>query len=277
MQLPASAILGFDTRLPHNIAHCNPKFLAPVAHRGPVDLLGASWECQSISRVGRRQGVNDPRFRFFFNMIQIINFFQGEQIVPLTYLLENIYPGRTCTHAMQNTSNMVQGFIGAPVLIDAADVGSAAHRVREYWSNFLAPADLQAAMPTLMTPSPPMQQILHPYHIPCRPRYTDRRPFAPHNIARGARLCMPTVVSYLRSSAYRLAENGQPKEGEVYNTNIKRWEELDVLEKEVLLGYNRNETASPDVTKDDRSICLARALDANVMRCMGALLAAAQT
>ena len=42
-QLLASAIPGFDSRLPHNIAQCNPTFLAGlVAHRGPVDLLGAS-------------------------------------------------------------------------------------------------------------------------------------------------------------------------------------------------------------------------------------------
>ena len=50
-----------------------------------------------------------------------------------------------------------------------------------------------------------------------------------------------------------------------------------MLVKEVLLGYNRNETASPHVTEADRSIRLGRALDANVMRWMGARLAAAQT
>ena len=49
-----------------------------------------------------------------------------------------------------------------------------------------------------------------------------------------------------------------------------------MLEKEVLLGYNRNETASPHVTEVDRSIRLGRALDANVMRWIGVLLAATQ-
>ena len=86
---------------------------------------------------------------------------------------------------------------------------------------------------------------------------------------------MPTVVSYLRSNAFRPIDAGQPGEGEVFNLNTKESKVPDVLEKEMLLGYARNGTASPHVTKADRSIRLGRALDANVMRWMGALLAAA--
>ena len=180
-------------------------------------------------------------------MVQIINFLQREQTVPLTYMLENTYPGRTCTKAVKDASKLVQGFIGAPLLVDAADVDFAAHRVREYWTNFLARADLQVAMPTLMLPSPP----LHLYHIPCRPRHIDRRPFAP-------------------------TDASLQGEGEVFNFNTEAWEEPDVLEKEMLLGYHRNEKPSHHFTEAHRSIRLGRALDANVMRWMGALLAAAQ-
>ena len=88
---------------------------------------------------------------------------------------------------------------------------------------------------------------------------------------------MPTVVSYLHNNAFRPIDARQPGEGEVFNLNTEEWEEPDVLEKGMLLGYARNETASPHVTKADRSIRLARSLNANVMRWMEALLAAPQT
>ena len=100
-QLLDAALRGFDERLPQNIDQCSPTFLTNlVANYGPVDLLGASWECQSVSRAGYRQGVHDPRFRFFFNMVAIINFFQREQTSPLIYMVENTYPGERCTTAV---------------------------------------------------------------------------------------------------------------------------------------------------------------------------------
>ena len=65
-QLPDAAIHGFEDLLPQNVDQCSPTFLTNlVANHGPIDLLGASWECQSVSRAGYRQGVHDPRFRFF--------------------------------------------------------------------------------------------------------------------------------------------------------------------------------------------------------------------
>ena len=54
-QLLDAALLGFEERLPQNIDQCSPTFLTNlVAKHGPVDLLGASWECQSVSRAGYR-------------------------------------------------------------------------------------------------------------------------------------------------------------------------------------------------------------------------------
>ena len=48
---------------------------------------------------------------------------------------------------------------------------------------------------------------------------------------------MPTVVSYLRSNAYRPKSNGCRGEGEVFNIHTDTWEEPDVEEKEALLGF----------------------------------------
>ena len=79
-------------------------------------MLGASRECQSISRAGYRQRVHDPRFWFFFNMVNIIKKIQREQTSPLIYILENTYPRERCTTAVQKAQNLVQGFLGAPIV-----------------------------------------------------------------------------------------------------------------------------------------------------------------
>ena len=159
-QLSDSTIRSFDKRLPQDISQCSLTFLESLLEfNGPVDLLGGSWECQSVSRAGRQPGAIDPRFRFFYDLVRIVNFFQREQAIPLIYLLENTFPGETCTTAVKKASELVQSFLGAPVIIDAADLGAAAHRVRLFWTNMLQPAVLQAALPQLLIPPLPC----HPY------------------------------------------------------------------------------------------------------------------
>ena len=87
---------------------------------------------------------------------------------------------------------------------------------------------------------------------------------------------MPTVVSYLRSNAFRAKDNGAPGEGEVYNIHTNTWEEPDTTEKEQLLGFLPGDTFAPGVSEEQRSIRIGRALDANTMRWMGAFLHASQ-
>ena len=110
--------------------------------------------------------------------MRIINFFQREQTSPLIYILENTYPGKNCTPAVNKASGLVQAFLGAPILIDGANLGAAAHRVRLFWTNMLPAAALQAALPKLLPPIPSLGTLLHPYHVPTKPGHTDRLPFA---------------------------------------------------------------------------------------------------
>ena len=59
---------------------------------------------------------------FFYDLVRIVNFFKQEQALPLVYILENTYPGEKCTPAMTKAGELVQAFIGAPVVIDATDL-----------------------------------------------------------------------------------------------------------------------------------------------------------
>ena len=46
----------------------------------------------------------------------------------------------------------VCGMLGAPVMLDAAQVGSYAHQCRNYWQNFVNPAELLALVSGLERP-----------------------------------------------------------------------------------------------------------------------------
>ena len=50
----------------------------------------------------------------------------------MIYILEYTYPGENCTQALTKAAELVQGFFGTPILIDATDLSSAPHRVRLY-------------------------------------------------------------------------------------------------------------------------------------------------
>lgn len=79
-------------------------------------------------------------------------------------------------------------------------------------------------------------------------------------------MCMPTMMSYLRSNAFRPKENGHPGKGELFNTITNMWEEPDAKEKKVLLGFQRGDTATLGVTEAQRAVTLGRSLDGASMR-----------
>ena len=134
--------------------------------------------------------------------------------------------------------------------MDLGDHGSAAHQVRLYWTNMLPIGASDKVFPNMLQPSPPLHEVLLPYHEPSVPGNTDQRPFATHNIRRGERICMPKVVSFLHNNAFRPNPDGSLGEGQVYNVIYKRWEEPEVGEKERLLGFRECDTATPGTTED---------------------------
>ena len=82
------------------------------------------------------------------------------------------------------------------MVIDAAGLGSAPHRVRLFWTNWCRPEILQEAIPTDIKPNPPLEEILHDYHVPTIPSRLSNKPFAKHNKVGLKRVCMPKFVSY---------------------------------------------------------------------------------
>ena len=109
------------------------------------------------------------------------------------------------------------------------------HTVRLFWTTWCRPEVLQEAIPTNIVPSPTLIHILHPFHIPTIPSRTSTTPFAQHNKVGKKRVCLPTIVSYPKTHAFRQHANGRPGEGQLWNQISKCWEEPTLEEKEQLL------------------------------------------
>ena len=237
-----------------------------------VDLLEASWEGQSGSRAGHQRGAVNPRSLFIYNMVRVINFFQREQLSPMIYLLQNIYPGEVCTSEVTKAGKLVQTLLGEPTLIDGADLGAAAHRVRLFWRNKLPAPILQAALPKKLPPFPVLQNLLQPYHTRTRQGHTYQYLFVKQNRVGYVRVYMPTRVSYLESNASRPKRNGAPEKGQVFNTFTTKWDDPDVREKEILLGFAPHSTHTPRVSQEQCAIRVGQALDDTTMAWLGAFL-----
>lgn len=173
---------------------------------------------------------------------------------------------------IDKAAKLIESFLGAPIIVDAAGLGSAAHRVRLFWTNWCRPEILQEAIPKNILPNPTLQEMLHDYHVPTIPSRVSIQPFAQHNKVGYKRVCLPTIVSYPKSHAYRPQANGTPGEGQLWNTNIKCWEIPTLQEKEQLLGYRIDSTNGGLATDLQRVKRLGQAMAGNTMRWLGAFL-----
>ena len=83
------------------------------------------------------------------------------------------------------------------------------------------------------------------------------------------------MVSYIKSNAYRPKSDGEPGEGEIFNMAREEWKEPECREKEHMMGYMEDETKCANASVAERSMRLGRAVDANVMLHLGAVMFAA--
>ena len=74
------------------------------------------------------------------------------QATPVGYILENVLPLRTVDLQVQADAQLVCRYLGKPVAVDAAAVGSYAHRLRWKWTNLASASGISAALYQLARP-----------------------------------------------------------------------------------------------------------------------------
>ncbi|BBN19983.1 hypothetical protein Mp_8g15430 [Marchantia polymorpha subsp. ruderalis] len=125
--LPRSAVRGFQKALPSDISLLGAPDLDRVGH---IDMVIAGWPCQGHTRAGHGTGLRDPRSRMFWEMMRVLRHLQVQQTRSPAYILENVpLLGDTRAQLMASV-HQVRAWIGSAVLLDAAQVGSRAHRAR---------------------------------------------------------------------------------------------------------------------------------------------------
>ncbi len=105
-----------------------------------MDLIISSWECQGFSTVGFGKGLNDTRSDLFTDMVRLITWAQS--ISPtLGYVIENTLSQLDQMEKVQEHYMLVKHYLGKPPLLNAAQCGSYAHLLRNWWTN-LAPLSI---------------------------------------------------------------------------------------------------------------------------------------
>jgi hypothetical protein len=150
----------------------------------------------------------------------------------------------------------IHNIFGVLVLIDAAAVGSRAHRPQLWWTN-LAPAELlQSAVGWIKRPDVYVSDILNPHRAPHRVYHDDQAPLAVVNRKGEPRRALPTLVSFARLYAFK--DNGS---------------EL-VDERERAMGFPTGTTNIPGLSEHQRRFLLDQAMDVNCLTWIVSLVVA---
>ena len=85
--------------------------------------------------VGNQNGLQDGHSSRFYDMVRVIRYLQTSQRRPSGYIIENVHVVSSSRSRMLESIHKLHGILGVPVLIDAAMVGSQAHRPHFWWTN----------------------------------------------------------------------------------------------------------------------------------------------
>jgi hypothetical protein len=139
-------------------------------------------------------------------MIRVMRYFQTSQRRPPDYIVENVLVVSSSRSRTLESMHKIHNIIGVPVLIDAATVGSRAHRPR-LWRTNLAPTELlQLAVGRIKRPDVYVSDILDPHRAPRRIYHDDQAPLVVVNRKGEPRRALPMLVSFARSYAFK--DNG---------------------------------------------------------------------
>jgi site-specific DNA-cytosine methylase len=234
------------------------------ALNGQQWMVVAGWECQDLSPAGAGRGLSGHRSNSFFPLLHILGTLQQLQSPrPPAYLLENT--AMQCSH--QHQAQLMADYqricdaVGQCVLLDAAQVGAKAHRLRDYWTNL---ADVRSITAVLAQARPDpgarLMDILEPGRRPQLAEHSDTLPRYPINVCGQTIRALPTLMATVDSYAFR---NGGA--GMVIGAD-GQLAALTINERERAVGYPTNCTNAPGVSERERHAITGRCMDAHAMQ-----------
>ncbi len=234
-------------------------------------LLMAGWPCQEYSPAGK--GRPGPRAAILDKIVAIVSRLQSLQPKhPVAYLFENVALQENFRHEHIRThvATEVESKVGKAVTFDAANVGSYATRVRNYWTNLASQRSLQTVYNHMHLPHKGnLYDILQPGRHPMPVTHPSK---GGHNQPGRIRTVLPTLMSFRQSRAFR---PGQP--GSIYATQQDAFLEPMAVERELAMGYEAGTTAAPGIDEGERCAALGQAIDLNALHSLFAVARELQT
>jgi hypothetical protein len=136
-QLPAVACEGLLTAMPANIRMVGGPELERFM---PIHVVTVSSPCQGLSRANRNGwGLADPRLKLIGDAFRILAYLSRHQDVKPAYTFEMVdsrdHSSQDARDGVTIIDRMAGGADDTAVVVDAAKLGSPAHRVRAFWTN----------------------------------------------------------------------------------------------------------------------------------------------
>ena len=268
-QLHPSAIRGCFGKLPRDVTLISEEDLRGLGH---VDLVIAGWPCQGHSRAGRGNGLDDLRSGLFADLLRLIQWWTTHQSMPPGYIFENVPPLGDTRAKVREDNAYIHHLLGPPTFVDAAALGSYAHRPRWIWTNLASATTLASALAQVQRPPRrEVDDILDEHRVSTTVTKDDKPPLAVVNRVGFKRGAFPTFMCYPGSFAFR---TGGP--GMVWDTSSQAYEEPTADERERAMGFLTGTTAAPDLSEGQRRFLLGQAIDMTMLVWVCGLCFAAQ-
>ena len=270
-QLPTGALADAFSFWPQDVAELGVSHFKQLQKLPGQVILWAGWECNDLSAAGTGRGLAGPRSSTFYSLHSVLLGLKECLGSRLGYVVENTATGAPWQHSkdVRRDDGVLRRLLGEPLVLDAAQFGSRAHRLRYFWTNLGQQQQLQQVLSAAVRPPGRLvQDILEPGRH-CRPvKVNDQSPMYCCNRVGQPMQALPTLMATERS--YAFTGNGK---GTIWDSQQQAWTEPTVLERELALGYSPGCTAAKGASSVLRHQVLGRCMDANAVM---ALVAVAQ-
>jgi site-specific DNA-cytosine methylase len=277
-QLPAIACKGLLTVMPADIRLVGG---SELERSMPIHVVTVSSSCQGLSRANRNgRGLADHRSQLIGDACRILAYLSSHQDAKPAYTFKMVdardHPSQDARDGFTIIDRMAGGAIDTAVVVDAAKLGSAAHRVRAFWTNDAPSSILKQRYGQFdqewVHDRKEAQDILR------NGRKVNLAPADDRDITSYYRMnyvgepirAFPTLVATAQSFAFRRQEGGphlgRPGPGMIYDPELHEWMEPTADERELIMGMLLRSTRAPGIGEDQRRAAIGSAINVRAYR-----------
>jgi hypothetical protein len=238
----------------------------------PIHVVIVSSPCQGLSRANRNgRGLADNRLQLVGNAFRILAYLSRHQDVKPVYSFEMVdardHPSQGARDGFTIIDRTAGGANDTAVVVDAAKLGSAAHRVGAFWTNAAPSRTLKQRYGQFdrewVHDRKEAQDILR------NGRKVNLAPADDPDITGYYRMyyagkpirAFPTLVATARSFAFRRQEGGphpgRRGPGMIYDPELRGWMEPTADERELIMGMLPGRHGHPGLERTSDGLLLA--------------------